>query len=116
MVESKDKKEFIVFGKPHIAKDEINEMIDTLESGWIGTGPKTKLFERSFAEYVGAKYAIGLNSCTAGLHLALDTLDIGQGDENHKANLHTTKYDFNDNLLPIGVNFWVKLVTEFFTK
>jgi len=81
MVESKDKKEFIVFGKPHIAKDEINEMIDTLESGWIGTGPKTKLFERSFAEYVGAKYAIGLNSCTAGLHLALDTLDISEGDE-----------------------------------
>tara|TARA_Y100000590_G_scaffold130957_1_gene149567 strand:+ start:2737 stop:3915 length:1179 start_codon:yes stop_codon:yes gene_type:complete len=43
-------------------------------------------------------------------------LYIGQGDENHKAHLHTTKYDFNDNLLPIGVNYWVKLVTDFFAK
>ena len=41
---------------------------------------------------------------------------IGQGDENHKAHLHTTKYDFNDNLLPIGVNYWVNLVKEFFAK
>ena len=43
-------------------------------------------------------------------------LYIGQGDESHTANLHTTKYDFNDNLLPIGVNYWVKLVSEFFAK
>ena len=43
-------------------------------------------------------------------------LYIGQGDENHKAHLHTTKYDFNDNLLPIGVNFWVELVKEYFSK
>jgi len=43
-------------------------------------------------------------------------LYIGQGDDNHKAHLHTTKYDFNDNLLPVGVNYWVELVKEFFTK
>ena len=43
-------------------------------------------------------------------------LYIGQGDENHKAHLHTTKYDFNDDLLPIGVNFWVELVKNFFKK
>ena len=43
-------------------------------------------------------------------------LYIGQGDDNHKAHLHTTKYDFNDNLLPIGVNYWVELVKEFFSK
>mgnify|MGYP001305678577 FL=1 len=43
-------------------------------------------------------------------------LYIGQGDQNHKAHLHTTKYDFNDNLLPIGVNFWVELVKEYFSK
>ena len=43
-------------------------------------------------------------------------LYIGQGDENHKAHLHTTKYDFNDNLLPIGVNYWVELVKDFFSK
>ena len=43
-------------------------------------------------------------------------LYIGQGDENHKAHLHTTKYDFNDNLLPIGVNYWVNLVKEYFNN
>ena len=43
-------------------------------------------------------------------------LYIGQGDDNHKAHLHTTKYDFNDNLLPIGVNYWVELVKDFFSK
>ena len=43
-------------------------------------------------------------------------LYIGQGDESHKAHLHTTKYDLNDNLLPIGVNFWVELVKEYFSK
>jgi len=43
-------------------------------------------------------------------------LYIGQGDDNHKAHLHTTKYDFNDNLLPIGVNYWVELVKNFFSK
>ena len=43
-------------------------------------------------------------------------LYIGQGDINHKAHLHTTKYDFNDNLLPLGVNFWVNLVKNFFLK
>ena len=43
-------------------------------------------------------------------------LYIGQGDDNHKAHLHTTKYDFNDNLLPVGVNYWVELVKEFFSK
>ena len=43
-------------------------------------------------------------------------LFIGQGDSNHKAHLHTTKYDFNDNLLPLGTNFWVNLVKSFFAK
>ena len=43
-------------------------------------------------------------------------LYIGQGDESHKAHLHTTKYDFNDKLLPLGVNFWVNLVKNFFLK
>ena len=43
-------------------------------------------------------------------------LYIGQGDAKHKSHLHTTKYDFNDNLLPIGVNYWVELVKEYFSK
>ena len=43
-------------------------------------------------------------------------LYLGQGDDHHKSHLHTTKYDFNDNLLPIGVNFWVELVKKYFSK
>ncbi len=75
------RKNFLTFGKPDIQDSEINEVIDTLKSGWLGTGPKTKLFERKFAQYANAKFAIALNSCTAGLHLALDALEIAPGDE-----------------------------------
>lgn len=56
-------------------------MIDTLRSGWIGRGPKTERFENNFKEYVGSKYAVGVNSCTAGLHLSLVAIGIKQGDE-----------------------------------
>lgn len=69
------------FGAPYFGAEEIAEVVDTLKSGWISTGPKTKQFEQEFAEYVGARYAIGLNSCTAGLHLSLVVLGIGPGDE-----------------------------------
>ena len=72
---------FLVFGQPDIREPEIEEIIDTLRSGWLGTGPKTRQFEREFADYVGARHAIGVNSCTAGLHLALLALGIGPGDE-----------------------------------
>lgn len=72
---------FLVFGQPDIGEEEIAEVVDTLRSGWLGTGPKTKRFEAEFAEYVGAKHAIAVNSCTAGLHLSLLALGIGSGDE-----------------------------------
>lgn len=72
---------FLVFGQPDIGEAEIAEVVDTLRSGWLGTGPKTKQFEAEFAAYVGAKHAIGVNSCTAGLHLSLLALGIGAGDE-----------------------------------
>jgi len=75
------RRDFLIFGKPRIFGDEIAEMTDTLRSGWIGTGPKTKLFEKRFAKYTKSKYAIALNSCTAGLHLALDVLGVKKGDE-----------------------------------
>jgi dTDP-4-amino-4,6-dideoxygalactose transaminase len=75
------RKEFLVFGSPLIEQPEIDEVVDTLKSGWIGTGPKTHQFEEQFAQYIGAKYALGLSSCTAALHLALKVLDIGEGDE-----------------------------------
>lgn len=67
--------------KPSITKKEINSVIKVLKSGWLGLGPKTKEFEERFAEYVGAKFAVGLNSGTAALHLALNALEIGKGDE-----------------------------------
>lgn len=71
----------LLFGAPWFGDEEINEVVDTLKSGWISTGPKTKRFEQEFAEYVGAKYAVGLNSCTAGLHLSLVVLGIRADDE-----------------------------------
>jgi len=73
--------EFLVFGAPVIAEDEIAEVVATLRSGWIGTGPRTQEFERRFADVVGARHAVALNSCTAGLHLSLKVLGVGPGDE-----------------------------------
>ncbi len=61
--------------------NEINEVIETLKSGWLTTGPRTKRFEDDFKQYIGCDYAIGLNSCTAGLHLALATKRFAPGDE-----------------------------------
>jgi dTDP-4-amino-4,6-dideoxygalactose transaminase len=71
----------LLFGAPSFGDEEIAEVVDTLKSGWISTGPKTAKFEQAFAGYVGAKYAVGLNSCTAGLHLSLVVSGIGVGDE-----------------------------------
>jgi dTDP-4-amino-4,6-dideoxygalactose transaminase len=62
-------------------KEEEKEVIDTLRSGWLTTGPKTKKFEREFAKYTKSKYAIGVNSCTAALHLALLVSGVKDGDE-----------------------------------
>ncbi|MFX0194487.1 MAG: DegT/DnrJ/EryC1/StrS family aminotransferase [Candidatus Hodarchaeota archaeon] len=64
-----------------MGEEEIHEVVDTIRSGWIGTGPKVQRFEQEFAAYVGAKYAISVNSCTAGLFLSLVALGIGPGDE-----------------------------------
>ncbi len=74
------REKMLLFGAPSFGQEEFDEVLDTLKSGWISTGPKTKQFEQEFAEYVGANYAIGLNSCTAGLHLSLVALGIGPGD------------------------------------
>src|SRR5512136_606595 len=69
------------YNLPDITQAEIDEVVDSLRSGWITTGPKTKQFERLFAEYVGARHAIAVNSCTGGLHVALAAAGIGPGDE-----------------------------------
>lgn len=73
--------DFLVFGAPLIGEEEIAEVVDTLRSGWLGTGPKVKRFENDFRSYIGSEHAIAVNSCTAGLHLALNVLGIGPGDE-----------------------------------
>ena len=61
---------YIVFGKPQIEREEINEVIDSLKTSWLGTGPKVKKFESEFAKYKKIGNAVALNSCTAGLHLS----------------------------------------------
>jgi len=72
---------FLPFSQPDIGQAEIDEVVDTLRSGWITTGPKTQEFERRFAEYMGTRHAIAVNSCTGGLHVALAAVGIGPGDE-----------------------------------
>ena len=73
--------EFLPFCPPSIGDDEIAEVVDTLRSSWITTGPKTRRFEAEFACLVRAPGALALNSCTAALHTALVTLGVGPGDE-----------------------------------
>src|SRR5439155_8384494 len=72
---------FIPFALPDVGEDEIQEVADTIRSGWITTGERTARFEREFRTYAGSRHAIALNSCTAGLHVALSALGIGPGDE-----------------------------------
>ena len=64
------------FHRSWIEEDEIQEVVDTLKSGWLTTGPKTLKFEEDFKDYIGCKHAIGLNSCTAGLHISLALLEL----------------------------------------
>jgi dTDP-4-amino-4,6-dideoxygalactose transaminase len=72
---------FIPFHLPSIGEEEIAEVVATLRSGWLTTGPRTAQFEKDFAAYVSAPHALALNSCTAGLHVALAALGIRQGSE-----------------------------------
>lgn len=71
---------FLPFSPPLIGEDEIAEVVDTLRSDWITTGPKVKRFEEEFASAVGAQAALAVSSCTAAMHLALAALEIGHGD------------------------------------
>lgn len=71
----------IPFSPPDITDLEIQAVVDTLKSGWITTGPKTKQFEKKIAEYCGTSKAVCLNSATAALELVLRVLGIGPGDE-----------------------------------
>ena len=72
---------YLVFGAPSISECEIAEVVQSLRSGWIGTGPKVTHFETLLADYLGAEHTVAVNSCTAALHLSLIASGIGPGDE-----------------------------------
>ena len=75
------REKFLVFGNPQICREEIDDVLDSLKSGWLSTGPKVAKFEEAFRNYIGCKHALALNSCTAGLHLSMIVSGIKQGDE-----------------------------------
>jgi dTDP-4-amino-4,6-dideoxygalactose transaminase len=72
---------FLPFARPSIGEEEIAELVDTLKSGWITTGPKVEKFTADFCDYVGGRFGVPVSSATAGLHVALLALGIGPGDE-----------------------------------
>lgn len=72
---------FLTFGAPLIEEPEIHEVVDSMRSGWLGTGPKVAKFEEAFRQYIGSEHAIALNSCTAALHLSMLVAGLGPGDE-----------------------------------
>lgn len=73
--------DYLVFGRPVIGEEEIAEVVDSLRSGWIGSGPKVERFERMLEEYTGAPHVRCVSSCTAALTLGMEALGIGAGDE-----------------------------------
>jgi dTDP-4-amino-4,6-dideoxygalactose transaminase len=73
--------EFLIFGSPVIGEDDIAEVVDSLRSGWVGTGPKVQRFEAMLSEYVGTRFARCVSSCTAALIMSMELLGIGPGDE-----------------------------------
>ena len=80
---------YLPFALPDVGEAELEEIRESLLSGWLTTGPKTRQFEAAFAEAVGARYAVAVNSCTAAMHLALEAIGLGPGDE-----VITTPYTF----------------------
>lgn len=81
--------DFLPFARPSIGEEEIAEVVDTLRSGWLTTGPKVARFEKEFAAFVGAPHALAVNSATSGLHLALEAVGVEPGDR-----VVTTPYTF----------------------
>ncbi len=81
--------ESVPFCRPDVTQAEIDEVVETLRSGWLTTGPRTRRFERQFAERIGCRHAVAVSSCTAGLHLSLAAAGVGPGDE-----VITTPYTF----------------------
>src|SRR5581483_10646455 len=75
------REDFLTFGRPEIGEAEIAEVLDSLRSGWVGTGPKVHRFESMLSEYLGVPYCRCVSSCTAALMLSMQVLGIGPGDE-----------------------------------
>jgi dTDP-4-amino-4,6-dideoxygalactose transaminase len=75
------REQYLIFGSPQILEDEIDQVVATLRSGWIGTGPGVAAFEEAFRDYIGTPQALAVNSCTAALHLALVAIGLQPGDE-----------------------------------
>jgi dTDP-4-amino-4,6-dideoxygalactose transaminase len=97
-IESKQDALNIPLTRPYFDKEELEEIQEVLDSGWVSQGPKTKEFEDAFAKYVGAKYAVAVTNCTAALHLSLLGIGIEKGDEvlvadfTHPATGHSVLY------------------------
>lgn len=77
----RNKEDFLVFASPLIGEQEYDEVLKTLRSGWLGSGPKVSEFESAFKKYKNADHAVALNSCTAALHLSMLVAGISPGDE-----------------------------------
>jgi dTDP-4-amino-4,6-dideoxygalactose transaminase len=73
--------EYVVFGKPHFSEAEIGAVLAAFRGGWVGTGPRTKEFEREFSKYIGTTRAVAVGSCTAALHLSMLAGGLQPGDE-----------------------------------
>ena len=77
----RSEEQFLVFGAPAIEEPEIREVVASMRTGWLGTGPKVARFEEQFSQYKGGGHAVALSSCTAALHLSMLAADVGPGDE-----------------------------------
>lgn len=81
IIPMKKRDQFLIFGNPIIEQDEIDDVVDSMKSGWLGTGPKVIRFQEAFQGYIGSKHALAVNSWTSGMHLGLIAAGIGPGDE-----------------------------------
>lgn len=117
---------FLPFHSPDIGEEEIQSVCESLRSGWLTTGPKSKKFEDDFSRYMGANHSIAVNSCTGALHLALEAIGIKSGDEVivptitfastanvvHHLNATPVLVDCSPDTLTINPNDVEKAITE----
>ena len=77
----RSRERFLVFGSPMIGEEEVREVVSSMRSGWLGTGPKVAMFEEDFKSYKGARHAVAVNSCTSAQMLAAELAGLGPGAE-----------------------------------